>query len=408
MDFEFNEDQKIFRESLRAFLDKEIAPIVDERDRKGPLTREETIGFMKKFKKLGIGFDPESLKEIVQDFMIYGIFTEEIFRVWPSLGATLGMNLGTAFVPFSSEAMREKLLPRLEAAELTSCQGITEPSHGSDSSILDTKAVLDGNEYVINGQKTWISNAPIADLCLLVAMDAETNMQSFFLVDKEESPFEVTELHKIGWKAFPTGELFFDDCRIPKENNLMNVIGEMLSGGGAEKLLKEFELPPDFGMLNLFGMMSPVSALFCFARSGMALGATGICQAALEDSIKYAKEREQFGRPIGKNQLIQNMIYEMSALTDTSRLLSYRALDLCRRGDPDVRRASSLAKCYTSEAVVKVTYDTIQIYGGAGLSEDYPLERYFRDARMFSIPDGTSEIQKLVVGREVLGMSAYK
>ena len=141
---------------------------------------------------------------------------------------------------------------------------------------------------------------------------------------------------------------------------------------------------------------------------GHPLGATGICQAALEDSIKYAREREQFGRPIGKTQLIQNMIYEMSALTDTSRLLSYRALDLVKRGDPDARRASSLAKCYTSEAVVKVTYDAIQIHGAAGLSEDYPLERYFRDARMFSIPDGTSEIQKLVVGNAVLGMSAYK
>ena len=231
MDFEFTEDQKLFRESLREFLDKEIAPIVDERDRKGSLTKEETIGFMKKFKKIGIGFDPESLKEMAQDFMLFAIFAEETFRVWPSLAATLGINAGTMAVVVAPDAMREKLLPKLEAAELCGCAGITEPGHGSNSSILDTKAVLDGDEYVINGQKTWISNAPIADICMLVAMDAETDMQSFFLVDKEESPFEVTELHKIGWKAFPTGELFFDDCRIPKENNLMNMIGEMLSGG---------------------------------------------------------------------------------------------------------------------------------------------------------------------------------
>jgi len=408
MDFEFTEDQKMFRESFREFLDKEIAPIVDERDRKGPLTKEETIGFMKKFKKIGVGFDPESLKEMAQDFMLFAIFAEETFRVWPSLAATLFINATAAVVIAAPDAMREKFLPKLEAAELNGCAGITEPGHGSDSSVLDTKAVLDGDEYVINGQKTWISNAPIADICMLVAMDAETGMQSFFLIDKEESPFEVTELHKIGWKAFPTGELFFDDCRIPKENNLMNRIGEMLSGGGAEELMKGFELPSDFGIMNLFGIMNPVNVLFCFARSGMALGATGICQAALDDSIKYAKEREQFGRPIGKNQLIQNMIYEMSALTDTSRLLSYRAMDLVKRGDPDARRASSLAKCYTSEAVVKVTYHAIQIHGGAGLSEDYPLERYFRDARMFSIPDGTSEIQRLVVGNAVLGMSAFK
>ena len=172
-------------------------------------------------------------------------------------------------------------------------------------------------------------------------------------------------------------------------------------------MLEALEVPPDFGMMELLERMSPVSAMFCFSRSWMALAAVGVCQAALDASIRYAKEREQFGRPIGKTQLVQNLIYEMIALTETSRLLSYRALELVKRGSADSRLVSSLAKGYASEAAVKVTSNAIQVHGAMGLSDELPLERYFRDARSWTIPDGTTEIQKLVVCNEALGMSAY-
>ena len=408
MDFDFNEDQEMFRDTLREFLEKEISPVVDEMDRKGPFTHEEGVNFMKKFKKLDIGFDPESLKAILQDFTLFGILTEEISRVWLGLDLFLTMNLGTALVSVAPPGeIREKLLPRVEAAELISCNAITEPDAGSDNRAMKTTAVLDGDEYVINGNKTWVSNAPIADICLLVCKD-ENGDQTFFLVDREESPFETRELPKLGCRAGPTGEMFFDDCRVPKENNVMNMIQGLMAGGEAEKLSKEFELPPDFGMANLFMSMSPVSAMFCFSRSWMALAAAGVCKAALDASIEYAKERMQFGRPIGKTQLIQNMIYEMISLTETSRLLSYRALDLTMKGSADARLMSSLAKGYASESAVKVTSNAIQIHGAMGLSEELPLERYFRDARSWTIPDGTTEIQKLVVGNAALGMSAYR
>ena len=160
-------------------------------------------------------------------------------------------------------------------------------------------------------------------------------------------------------------------------------------------------------MGKLFTVMSPVSALFCFSRAWMGLAAVGVCQAALDASIKFAKERVQFGRPIGKTQLIQNMIYEMIYLTETSRLLSYRALDLVLKGRSEARLMSSLAKGYASEAAVKVTSNAIQIHGAMGLSTELPLERYFRDARSWTIPDGTTEIQKLIVCSEALGMSAF-
>jgi len=278
---------------------------------------------------------------------------------------------------------------------------------------MRTTAVLDGDEYIVNGSKTWISNAQIADVCLLVAKD-ENGEQNFFLLDKERSPFETSELHKIGLRASPTGEIFFDNCRVPKENNLTNMIMDALQDPG--KLMKRLELPEEYmdllgkmGFIDLFGVMSPISAIFIPMRAGMSLWATGISQASLDASIKYAKERVQFGKPIGKFQMIQEMLYEIDSLTEASRLLGYRALDLFSRGNPEACKASSLAKAYSCEVSVKATYYATQIHGGMGLSDELPIERYYRDARMMTIPDGTSEIQKLVVGRELLGkgFSAY-
>ena len=162
-------------------------------------------------------------------------------------------------------------------------------------------------------------------------------------------------------------------------------------------------------LMNMMAKMAPENIIFAFLRSGMALAAAGISQAALDASIRFAKERSQFGKPIGKIQLIQEMLYNMKALTVTSRLLGYWAFQKALSGSPEARMASSLAKGYACEAAVKVTSDAIQVHGGLGLSEEYPIERYFRDARMLTIPDGTTEIQKLVVGREMLGAgySAY-
>ncbi|MEM2618353.1 MAG: acyl-CoA dehydrogenase family protein [Candidatus Hadarchaeales archaeon] len=406
MDFELREEESIFRNTLREFLDKEIAPIADKRDKKGPLTKEEVIGFYKKFKKIGLGFDPETAKGWLKNPMFFGIAAEEISRVWASLFAVWGYQVFASLAPLASEESAERLLPKLEKAELIGCLAVTEPGAGSDTSKLQTTATPDGDHYIIQGRKCWITNAPIADVALVAATEKDTGIQNFFFIDREISPFETTELHKIGWRAAPTGEMIFDNCRVPKENALT----EMLMKAFTEK--EEMRPPlfdPEFGVMKLATKMRPLSAIFCLMRTSMALQATGISQAALDASLKYAKERVQFGKPIGRFQLIQEMLYEMTAIVESSRLLAYRALDAVWKGNPEARKWSSLAKCYACEGCIKVTYDAIQIHGGIGLSDEYPLERYFRDARIMTIGDGTTEIQKMIVGRELLGkgFSAY-
>jgi alkylation response protein AidB-like acyl-CoA dehydrogenase len=409
MDFEFTEDQKMFQDSLREFLENEIAPLVDDQEKKGPMNKEEATALMKKFKKIDIGFDVESMLGLGGDPTVIAILVEEMFRVWPSAAGLVGLTFPAALVNIASDEMKSRLLPRLKENELIGCYAITEPEAGSDNRGMRTTAVLDGDEYVVNGTKTWITNAPVSDLCLLVAND-ENKQRIFLLVDREKSPYETGDLHKLGWRAAPTGEVFFEDCRVPKENNMVIMIANALSGSKkGDRTGDGFDLSglSNSKLTNFMGQMSPENVIFAFLRSGMALAAAGISQAALDASVKYAKERSQFGRPIGTFQLIQEKIYDMQALTTTSRLLGYWALEQASKGSPEARMASSLAKAYACEAAVKVTSDAIQVHGGMGLSDEYPLERYFRDARMLTIPDGTTEIQKLVVGRELLGFSAY-
>ena len=406
MDFEFTQEEQLFRDSLRGFLDKEFAPIVDERDRKGPLTREEAIEVMKKFKKIGIGLDPEGTRGLIGNPVMFGIFAEEVGRVWPSLLPLFGMGaIPAIFIPLASDNVKNRLVPRLESGEFIGCFAETEPEAGCDTSNLKTTAVLEGDYYVINGNKTWISNATIADTAFVAAIDTKTGAETFLLVEKEISPWDTNELHKIGWKASPTGEMFFEDCRVPKENEMGIMMGEAFKLGSK---LNEI-LPVSDGFIKLLNTMSPVTALLTTPRAGMGLISVGIAQAALDASINYAKTREQFGKPIGKFQLIQEMLYEMSVLTETARLIGYKAIDSIVKGDPDARRLSSMAKVYGAEAAVKATYNAIQIHGGVGLSDEMPLERYFRDARMMTIPDGTSEIMKLITGYTLLGkgFSAY-
>ena len=192
---------------------------------------------------------------------------------------------------------------------------------------------------------------------------------------------------------------------VPKENEMGSLMSEAMKLGPRMKEV----LPVSDGFLKLLSSMSPVTALLTTPRAGMGLVGAGIAQAALNASISYARERKQFGKPIGKFQLIQELLYEMSVLTETARLLGYKAIDAIIKGDPDARRLSSMAKVYGAESSVKVTYNAIQLHGGMGLSDEMPLERYFRDARMMTIPDGTSEIMKLVTGYTILGkgFSAY-
>jgi len=384
MDFSMTKEQVMLKKSVREFLDKEIAPIVSERDAQGALTREEVVAYLKKLMPFGFytGALPEAHGGLGLDHMTCGIIYEELARCWCGLAGCINLTDIGMFhhLFFSSDMLREKYKDRIENGELITSAGITEPNVGSDTQSMETTAVLDGDHYIVNGTKSWISNGPIADICVTIVQTDKSKGAGgikMLLIDGDESPYERRELPKIGMHAFPTGELHFDNCRVPKENMI-----------------------PDSSYL---GLMKGFDA----ARPRWGFHVTGLMQAALDASIKYAKSRQQFGRPIGNFQLVQDMIYEMYSLTETSRLLSMRAADMLDKG-LNCRKEASLAKGYATEAAIRVTSLAIEIHGANGLSTEFPLERYYRDARVWTIPDGTTEIQKLIVAGELLNIRAIR
>ncbi len=385
MDFDFTDEQKALQDTVRRFLAQKIEPIADEYDRKGPLSRENALKFLKDLKPFGyVGTHvPEKYGGPGLDNVTWGLLHEELRRAYAGLGGVVGItSAGTGGIAeCNNEELKERILPGLLAGERIICSAITEPNYGSDASGVDTKAVLEGDHYRINGTKMWISNGTIADYVILVAQTDPSKGAAGIcqiLVEKEKSAFLAREIHKVGVRSFPTAELVFEDCIVPREN-LISTLGE-----GYRRTLKG---------LN-------------HARANAAIASVGIAQAAVNASVRYAKERTQFKKLIGSFQLIQEMIADMVAEVDAARLLAYRAFFLLDKG-VKCRKEVSIAKAYATEMGVRVTSKAIQIHGAYGLSEEYPVERYFRDARCYTIPDGTTEIQKLIIGREVLGMQAF-
>lgn len=393
MDFELTEEQSELKHDVRAFLEAEIAPIANERDLSGPLTREELVKFIQKLMPFGYynGMLPESFGGKGLDATTMALLLEELSRVWSGLAASIWIaSSASAFVVASSHH-RDKYLPRVLEGDLVGCAAITEPDAGSNAAALQTRAVRDGDEWVLNGTKTWISNGSIADVVSVLAITDSGKGQlgiSLILVDREVSPFEHRELHKIGWKAFPTAELSFRDCRVPAEN----VPGSTESD--------------ENGPTQRSGYQNVMMA-FESARCTMSVLAVGICQAALDASLAYIREREQFNRPIGGFQMIQEMIADMITETDAARFLTYRGWQLIDQGKR-ARLESSIAKGYACEAAIRVALKAVKIHGAMGIDERHPIQRYLRDARTLTIPDGTTQIQKLVVGREAIGIRAFE
>lgn len=372
--------------AVRAFAEKELAPQVAEYERRGPLTREETISFIKQLMPFGFYNGPldERWGGSNLDFVTYGVINEELSRVWAGLCGTLWI-AGSPPSGLDDSEVRE-YQDRMKAGESIGCGAITEPEVGSGSSYLRTNARADGDEWVINGTKTWISCAPIADhMNVSVTIDpgkGRDSVRSAF-VRKDQSPWEVVRHNNLlGVRAWPNGELRFDDVRIPKRH------------------LRERREPQP-------GKQGPRVWDFQRPRTLLAVMAVGIAQAAIDASIKYARERQQFGRPIASFQLVQEMIYEMVVETESARFLTYRAMQLQEKGE-DSTWQSAMAKGFATEMAARVTSKAVEIHGALGLLEEYPIERYFRDARTLSIPDGTTEIQKLVVGRQLTGISAIQ
>ena len=386
MDFEFTTQQNILKEEARVVMEKEIVPIADEWDKNKLL--HDRVHVIELFDKLiPLGYVGAALSKELGgyglDYVTYGILLEELFRAYGSLGmiANLQNSLGNIHI-FGTPEQKKRFLPPMLKGEMILCAGITEPNVGSNPAEMETEATLDGDYYIVNGTKTWITNGSISDTCFLVAQTKRGSGASgicHLIVERKVSPYEARELPKLGMRSCPTSELYFKNCRVPKENLLVP------PGEGLKDILRGFEI----------------------MRSTMAMGSAGIAQAAIDASIRYVKQRRQFGKLIGNFQLVQEMIADMIVETEISRLLGFRALSKIDKG---VRCDSeaSMAKFYSVEAALRVTSMAIQVHGAMGLSEELSLERYFRDARTWTIPDGTTQIQKLIIGRNALGINAIR
>ena len=378
MDFELSEEQLLIRGMVKEFAASEVAPIAAEIDRNHRFP-EESIPKLAKLNLLGVPY-PEEFGGAGADNVSYVLVIEELARVCASTAAIVSghTSLGTwPIFEFGTSAQKEKYVTNLASGSMLGAFAITEPGAGTDAAAGKATAVVDGDEYVLNGSKIFITNGGYADVYIVTAMTdlaAGTRGISAFLVEKDAPGFSVGEKeHKMGIKASSTTPLYFSDCRIPKDALLgkegkgFNIAMAALDGG----------------------------------RIGIAAQALGIAQGALDASIAYAKERVQFGKPLAALQAIQWMIADMATDIDAARLLVYRAAWNKDQGLP-FGTAASMAKLFASETSTRVADRAIQIHGGYGYTESYPVERAYRDAKITELYEGTSEVQRMVIAGSLL------
>jgi butyryl-CoA dehydrogenase len=377
LDFSLSDEQKLFQKIIREFCEKEIKPISEKIDKDEYFPKE----LYKKMGKMGLmGMTvPQKYGGAGIDRMSYMIALEEISRFCGSTGLNVEAHnsLGVGHIyEKGSEEQRDKYLKKLTNGDAIAAWALTEPNAGSDASATQTTAVLDKDEWIINGTKQFITSGDIAWVTTVMAKtdkDKGAKGISAFIVEKDTPGFKIGQLeNKLGLRGSHTAELIFEDCRIPKEN----LLGEKNMGF--------------IGAMNILD------------RGRTAIGAmsVGIARGALEDSIEYAKQREQFGRPISKFQAIQWKIADMATEIDAARLLVYRAAYLEDIGIRFTKEAS-MAKLFASSIAMNATRQAIQIFGGYGYTKDYPIERYFRDIKLCEIGEGTSEVQHMVISKQL-------
>jgi alkylation response protein AidB-like acyl-CoA dehydrogenase len=378
MDFELTEENRIFQEAIREFAQKEIAPLVDEAEEKNVFPKQL-------FKKMGEqGFlcprYPIELGGGGGDKITECIMMEELNKVNAGIAASLMAQSGLCTQPiyrFGSEEQKQRLLIPAIKGEKIGAFGLTEPDAGSDAASIKTRAVRDGDDYIINGTKIFITNGPICDYVLLAAYTDPTKRGegiNLFVVEKGTPGFSVSrKLDKVGNRSIETGELVFEDCRVPAKN----MIGEKEGGG--------FDMITD----------TLISGRITYGSR-----CTGTAQAAYDLTAQYAKERVQFGKPIVKFQATRFKLAEMATNIDIMRSYTYRVAWMYDQGK-NVRKESSMVKLFTAETLQKILSDSMQIHGGYGYMMEYPIQRYWRDGRLFTITEGTSEIQRLVICKEL-------
>ncbi|MBE3552373.1 MAG: acyl-CoA dehydrogenase [Kyrpidia tusciae] len=378
MEFVLTKEQEQMREAVRAFAEEVVAPGAAERDEQESFDR----GIFDKMAELGLAGIPwpEEYGGAGLDMLTYVITIEELSRVDASAGVTISAHTSLASWPiyrFGTEEQKRKYLRPLAEGTKIGAYGLTEPGAGTDAANLRTTAVREGDHYVLNGSKIFITNGGEADIYVVFATtDREKRHRgiSAFILEKGMPGFHFGKKEKkMGLRSSPTMELVFDNCIVPAENRL----GE--EGFGFK-----------IAMMTLDG-----------GRNGIAAQAVGIAQGALEAAVAHAKEREQFGKSIGQFQAIQFKLADMATRVEAARLLTYQAAWLEDRGLP-YGKASAMAKMYASDTAMYVTTEAVQIFGGYGYIREYPVERFMRDAKITQIYEGTNEVQRMVVARELL------
>lgn len=374
-----SEKHRIVRRSVRAFCEREIKPIAGEIDREARFPWE----VVEKMGKLGyFGIQaPRELGGANLDSISYAIIVEEISRASGSLGLCVTVHNSVALYPivaFGSREQKEKWAPPLARGEKIGSFCLTEPNAGSDAAGIESTALWDGNDYVVNANKVFVTNGGVADICLLFVQTkpaSDGKEISVVVAERGTRGFVVGDLEDLcGMRANPVSSIRLYDCRLPAENLL-----------GRE------------GM----GLKIGLAALDT-GRMGIAAQSVGIAQAALEEGLLYAQQRRQFKVPICNHQAIQMMIADMGTLVEASRLMTYRAAAF-RDSGKGFSQESAMAKLFASEACCKVTDLAVQIHGGYGYSKSYPVERYYRDARVTRIYEGSSEVHRMVIARGVMG-----
>ncbi|MBA1335706.1 MAG: Butyrul-CoA dehydrogenase [Firmicutes bacterium] len=383
MNFDYTPEQEAVKGMMEEFVEKEVIPFAAQWD------KEEKFPWdtVKKMGELGIFGTalPEKYGGSGLDAICHAIVAEQLGRGCSSLRGVYSVAVSLVaktILAFGTEEQKNKYLPGMAAGKLFGCFGLTEPNSGSDAASMTTTAVEDGDYYVLNGSKMWITNAGIADVALIFAKtdkNAGAKGITAFLVDRDTPGFSTKDIHdKMGLKASNTAEIILDNVRVPKTSML----------GGIGK---------GFGI---------AMATLDNGRYTVAAGCVGSAQAALDYAKQYAKERIQFGKPIAAHQLVQQLIADMAVDIECGRLLVYKAGHVKNKGQRSTKEVC-FAKYYCSEMVNRVAYKAVQVFGGYGFSAEYPVERIYRDARINTLYEGTSQIQQLIIGNFELGVSAF-
>jgi butyryl-CoA dehydrogenase len=382
MDFDLTDEQQLIQRTAREFTDNEIV----ERTRENARNHHFDVDLVKKIAAQGYlgAIVPEEYGGAGLDYLSYGLIVEEIGRGDSAIRTVISVQTSlvcSAILKWGTEEQKHKYLPNLCSGEWLGCFGLTEPDTGSDAANQKTRAKKTDSGWVINGAKMWISMGNYAKVALIFAQtDPELGYKGVacFMVDTDQPGFTTQTIeHKMGLHASDTASIALEDVEV-SDDDMLGQVGD--------------------------GFKVAMSALDS-GRYSVAAGCVGICRGCVEESVKYAKEREQFGKPIASFQLVQAMIADMVLKTDASRMLVWRAGWLKDQGRPNTLE-TSIAKLHATEASLECANLAIQVHGGAGYVDDHPVERYFRDARVTTLYEGTSQIQKLIIGRAMTGINA--